>query len=483
MKLLQDNLMAFDYRLPIYNWFYPLSYEEIGPATKAKLNGNPVDILNFAGANSRFRALYFHIPFCEDICTFCPFYRVVNTDESVFEYYTRALIKEIEIKCKYANIQQPVDAIFFGGGTPSILTPAQIRAIGRALRENFNLSRLKEFSFECHLTTVSEDRIQAMKDIGVTHARMGVQTFNPKYRKFFNLVESTDLIYQSVGLLTDNFSYTSVDLLYGMHGQTFTDFVQDLSHVVQLKTSTVDVYPINNVVTQSKLHKELRANNMEATSGFSKALMATLLREYMHKSGYLPHNGHGFVKAEPKELAMRPVVTDKYRFQYHEAHYGYKGHDIIGFGSGAWSVTDGFIIENPKPWKSYTDDLHKNGGMDMKSYEFDPLICESKGIAFHLPYHGEAEKEKINWRLVRPEVLERLQAVVERGLVVETPTQYRLTELGWLWYGNLLYYLSPNSEQKEIDSFIAENSDTKNRFMEDSSIALEFPDVEIQLLG
>ncbi len=475
--------MAFDYRLPIYNWFYPLAYDEITSETRAKLNSNSINILNYAGANSRFRALYFHIPFCEDICTFCPFYRVVNTDELIFEYYTQALVKEIEIKSKYVNISHyPVDAIFFGGGTPSILTPTQIRKIGKALHEHFDLSRLKEFSYECHLTTVSEDRIAAMKDIGVTHARMGVQTFNPKYRKFFNLVESTDLIYRSVGLLTANFPFTSVDLLYGMHGQTFTEFVQDLNHVVQLNTPTIDVYPINNVVTQTKLHKELHENNMEATSGFSKTLMAVILREYMWKSGYLPHNGHGFVKVDSKDLAVRPVVTDQYRFQYHEAHFGYKNHDIIGFGSGAWSITDGFIIENPKPWKSYMDDLHKNANLNMKLYEFDPLVCESKGVAFHLPYHGEADKEKINWQLVRPEVIERLQAAIARGLVVETPTHYRLTDLGWLWYGNLLYYLSPNSEQEKINAFIAETNAVGNRFVENSSIDLNFPDCAIKTL-
>ncbi len=475
MKLLNDGLMAFDYRLPIYNWFFPFSYEPISSETREKIGENNFDIFNIAGKDAKFRALYFHIPYCEAICTFCPFSREINTDPTVFEDYVDALIKEIKIKSKYKNVSgYPVHSIFFGGGTPSILKPSQILKIGNAIKECFDLSQLKEFNYECHLTTVTEDRIEALKAIGVTHARMGVQTFNPQYREFFNLVKDTDLIHEKVNLLKANFDYVSVDMLYGMHGQTIEDFVRDLHHVVQLDTPTIDVYPINNVVTQAKLSKELRENNMEATSGFAKILMNVILRNYMRENGYHPHNGHGYVKSSKEVIHNNPVVTDTYRFQYHEAHYGYKGHEIIGFGSGAYSVMDGYIIGNNNNSKKYIKDLNSNESIDMKLFEFDSTICESKGISFHLPYHGEADKSKINFDLVRPEVMSRLNEVIKHGLVIDDGSHYRLTELGWHWYGNLLFYLSPDSEQKAILKYINKGSEQKNRFVEDSNILLEF---------
>ncbi|MDG4658574.1 radical SAM protein [Ectobacillus antri] len=475
MKLLKDGFMKFDYRLPIYNWFFPLGYQPLSSEKKHLIEKSNFDIYNVAGENSKFRALYFHIPYCEKICTFCPFSREINTNDKEHEEYVEALIKEIRIKSKYKNIgETPVHSIFFGGGTPSILKPELIRKIGNALKECFDLSELKEFNYECHLTTITEDRLQALKDIGVTHARMGVQTFNPLYRKFFNLIENIDLIFEKVGLLNKYFSTVSVDMLYGMHGQQIDDFIKDLHHIVQLNTSNIDVYPINNVVTQAKLGRELRENNMEATTGFTKAQMNVLLRNYMRHNGYHPHNGHGYVKAPKKVLEDNPVVTDIYRFQYHEAHYGYKNHDIIGFGSGAYSITDGYVIGNNNITKKYVKDLLENNHLDMKIGEFAPVICENKGISFHLPYHGEAEKAKINFDLVRPEVLSRLEEVILEGLVIDDGTHYRLTELGWNWYGNLLFYLSPDSEQQVILKHIDRGSKVKNRFVEDCNINFDF---------
>ena len=475
MNFLNDGLIAFDFKLPIYNWFFPFAYGPIGSETQAKLGGNNFNIYNLAGGEPRFRALYFHVPFCEAICTFCPFSREVCTDEEVFQRYADALVKEIRLKSRYPNVGAvPVDAIFFGGGTPSILTPAQIRQIGQAIAECFDLSRLKEWSYEFHVTTVTPDRIEAIKAIGVTHARMGLQTFNPRYRQLFNLQAPLEQVVASVQLLKQHFQYVSFDMLYGMHGQTIEEMITDLHLAVQLDTPTIDVYPINNVVTQMKLSREFREQNMAATSAHAKLLMNVLVNEYMRKNGYLPHNGHGYVKADKALIDRRPVVTDSYRFQYHEAHYGYKGHEIIGFGSGAYSVTNGYIVANGQNYRPYIRNLAERDQVEMELFEFDPTVCESKGIAFHLPYHGEAAKAKINFDLVRPEVLARLEQVIKRGLVVDDGTHYRLTELGWQWYGNLLYYLSPDSDQEAIRTFITANAVAKNRFVETCDIALAF---------
>lgn len=475
MNFLNDGLVAFDFKLPIYNWFFPFASEPIREETRRKIGDNNFNIFNLAGGDARFRALYFHVPFCESICSFCPFSREVCTDDEIFEKYTDALVKEIRIKSSYKNVGRvPVDAIFFGGGTPSILKPSQIRRIGQAINECFDLSNLKEWSYEFFVTTVTPDRIEAVKEIGVTHARMGVQTFNPKYRALFNLSTPVEQVVASVQQLKANFKFVSFDMLYAMHGQTFEEMITDLHHAVQLDTPTIDVYPINNVVTQLKLSKEFREKNMEATSAHAKFLMNVVLNEYMRKNGYLPHNGHGYVKAAQPLIDQRPVVTDIYRFQYHEAHYGYKGHEIVGFGSGAYSITDGYMVGNVANYRKYMSDMLERGQIDMNLFEFDPTVCESKGISFHLPYHGEADKSRINFDLVRPEVLERLEKVIQRGLVVDTGTHYRLTELGWHWYGNLLYYLSPDSDQEAIRSFIQKNAVEKNRFVETCDIALQF---------
>lgn len=95
-------------------------------------------------------------------------------------------MKEIEIKPKMVDFHAvPVRAIFFGGGTPSILSAENIRAIWAAIHRYFDLSKLVEFSFEIEVKSLNDDKISVLQDIGVTHPRFGLQTFSPLWRKLF----------------------------------------------------------------------------------------------------------------------------------------------------------------------------------------------------------------------------------------------------------------------------------------------------------
>ncbi|WP_185750822.1 radical SAM protein [Clostridium sp. KNHs214] len=434
-----------------------------------------MEIFDVVGDLPKNRALYFHIPFCQDICAFCPFSREVCKDEETLDLYTDALIKEIYLKSKYKNIKKfPINAIFFGGGTPSILKPRHILKIGKAIHENFDLSQLKEFSYEMNAKTVTPDRVEALKSIGVTHARMGVQTFNPKYRELFKLSATLEQIYYGAKLLNDNFKYVCIDMLYGMHGQTIDEFIRDLNCAIKLNTPTIDIYPINNLVTQTRLSTEYKNHNLNATSGLTKFLMNVILRESMKNNGYLPHNGHGYIKSSKNIFNNHNVVTDEYRFQYHEAVYGYKGHEVIGFGSAACSIFDGFLISNSSNTKKYINDLLNSNCYDFDIYQYDKKVCENKGICLHLPYHGEVEKSKINYELVDPEVLSRLRLAINHGLIIEKEDKFELTQLGWYWYVNLLYYLSPTSDQKKLEDYINGRCLEKNRFVEEWNIDLGF---------
>jgi len=475
MDMQKNGLIAFDFYFPMYNWFFPFSYNPLNRELLSKIKDNKLDIYKYIGNSPRNRALYFHIPYCQDICSFCPFTREICSDDNVLDKYVKALEREIYLKTQYENIAgHPVDSIFIGGGTPSILKPKHILRLGKAIRNNFNTVGLKEFSFEMNAKTVTPDRVAALKEIGVTHARMGVQTFNPKYRELFRLTATLNQIYNGARLLNDSFDYVCVDLLYGMHGQSPDDFLKDLHHIISLGTPTIDVYPINNTVTQAQLNKSYRDSNLMPTSGLSKLSMNIVLNEFMRAGGYFPHNGHGYVKLKNSMSNNSEVVTNSHRFQYHEAIYGYKGHEVIGFGSVAFSSFDGYVAGNSGNTKEYVEKLLNDNDLLFGAGEYDINLCESKGISLHLPYHGEAEKAKMNMDAVKPEILERLGKAIGRGLVTEDETSYKLTRLGWYWYVNLLYYLSPESDQIKLRRYIDEKSSDHKHFIEDWEITLDF---------
>lgn len=437
-----DSFIPFNYNMPIYNWFYPMSYNEIS------VNSDSIKAV-FERPSSRVvnRSLYFHIPFCQDICSFCPFTRIVLKDESILDRYVEAIIREIELKSKYQYISEyPVTSIFFGGGTPSILLPKHIRRIGKAIKDHFDLSCLKEFSFEMNAKTVLPERVAAMKEIGVTHGRMGVQTFNPEYRNMFKLSATLENIYNGASLLNKTFDYVCIDMLYGMHGQTIEDIIKDLHQARQLGTSHMDVYPINNGVIQKRLKDEYDRRNLKATSALNKYLFNAVIYYYLHENGFAPHNGHGYYRTQ-RTVKNKGFVDNGYTFQYHESVYGYAGHEIVAFGTVGYSVFNEFVVSNHADISEYIS-MVESGNLPISGIATYPReLTEIKGLVLHLPYHGNVEKSRINYSFVNDDLKQKLEELTLLKMIEDNGDTFNLTRKGWQNYVNLLFYLSPQREQ------------------------------------
>jgi oxygen-independent coproporphyrinogen-3 oxidase len=464
LELIPDAPLKFNSVVPIYNWYYPLSYRQrlVSPETV-------YTALETKRVKSR--ALYVHIPFCETICWFCPFSRTKLQDPECLESYTRALLREIDIKSRHAAISDiPVRSIFFGGGTPSVLTADQMLRVGNVLRSRFDLSDLREFSFEMTPRSVTPEKLEAMQEIGVTHPRFGIQSFDPGYRRYFGLTTPIDTIRDCARTLVERFPHPSFDMLYGMDGQTEEEFARDVEQAVDFGVANIAYYPINNVVTQTRLHRAFARDGRHPTSGLTKFYMNVLLRQYMEASGYLPHNGHEFVRVSDSGIENGPVTTPRYTFHYHEHVYGYREQEVLGFGSSALSTLNRFLIVNGDDHSRYVRSLLQEGRWDFTVFEHDPVADAGKGVILHLPYHGELEKGRIDWDKVHPETRHALHRVVDAGLVRDTGDGYALTLDGWYWYVNLIYYLCPREERNVIDLFIRERCASADRHIGDTRV-------------
>lgn len=249
MNLLRNrSLIKFDRQFPIYNFFFPNQ-------TANRSVKHLSQVLQSVIGRTRSRALYFHIPFCDTICNFCPFTRGKYANRAAIDSYFDDLLAEIRLKSEIVDLRStPVQAIFFGGGTPSLLDSSQIYKIGEVIKNTFDLSQLREFSFEIEVKSLTRERADAMRSIGVTHPRFGLQTFNAKWREMFDLTASMQQIYDAVELLKDGFPFQTFDILYGMNGQSEDELIDDLQAAVAMQTTNVDIYPIDNVMTQVGLH-------------------------------------------------------------------------------------------------------------------------------------------------------------------------------------------------------------------------------------
>lgn len=467
MHILNQELYRFDYALPIYNWYYPL-FNRI----RKDLNSNLKKAYHRLETTIvRSRGLYFHIPFCSSICSFCPFVKNLVKNVNIVEDYTKALIREIELKASYESISGiPIGAIFFGGGSPSVLSSNQILRIGDALKNNFDLSKMKEFSFEMSINDLSSEKMLSIRKIGVTHSRIGVQTFNPIYRKIFNLKTPLKTIVEVAQSLKKIFPYVSFDMLCAIDGQTIEEFSYDLKKAIDLGLSNIAFYPINNVVTPINLHQKFEKEGLQPLSGQKKLLMNVFLNDFMRANSFLPHNGHEYVKVNNEEAIKEQVLTRNYSFLYHKYVYGYHDYEVIGFGLNALSIMNHFVANNTQSREQYVEGLLKKNVLKFTIGEHEEEADYSKGIILHLPYHGYIEKQKIQWKKVNTETLKSLNQLKVAGLVSETENEYKLTHDGWNWYVNLMYYLSPAKEQRILDQFIEKKSKEKGRRLGNNTI-------------
>ncbi len=439
----------FDRQLPVYNWYYPFDYEDCKVA-------DPFSVYEQIPRPRR-RALYFHIPFCDTICSFCPFMRGTFSEEDEVSRYVQALLREIEIKHEYPAFSQgPVDTIYFGGGTPSVLSVEQIYQLGDALHRFFDLSQLQEFTFECEVKSVTPEKLRAMRDIGVNRISFGVQTLNPLYRELFTLTATVEQIRQVAAWVNEMFPYTNVDLIYGMAGQSLDDFLTDVDRVRELETTTVDYYPLNNVSAQLRLHQSFAERNLRPLSANTKLSYRMFLNEYLRAQGYVPINGYSFMRAPASAKAQRVVLCQDRIFRYHDIVHGYDDEHVDGYGAGAMGRYGPCSTSNIANREQYMQRL-LDGERRPWFQGYTGLPAAEKGIVY-FPYRGTLDKSRIAWDQIHPETRTALEESVAHGLAVDRGESYEITEAGWLFYVNYIYALMPRKAQERISHFIAHAS-------------------------
>jgi oxygen-independent coproporphyrinogen-3 oxidase len=440
LRIVADKpVFKFNRQLPMFNWHYPFHYESerlLDPCTPFK---------RFERVNARRRAVYIHIPFCDTLCNFCLFKKTKYQSDEHIQRYVDALIAEFEHKRRFLGSYE-VDAIFVGGGTPSVLNPAQIELLGKAISQNLDLHNLKEFTFEVEVKSVTRDKLHALQSIGVNRISFGAQTFSPKYRALFSLDATIERIQATAALINSEFAYTNVDILYGMAGQDEGELYDDAEEALRLQTTTIDFYPINNLTAPRLMHRLIR----KAGLGYLPATTRVQYRRYidtlLRSRGYAPINGYGYSLADTA-AADAMVVQHTPKFLYHDLVYGYDDDEIIGYGSSAISQMTGFNLLNIADHASYVTRVLENRTLPHEAYE--PVASPERGIV-SFPFRGVLDKSRVPWARVPDETWVALQEAIDAGLVIERSDRYELTSTGWLFYVNLMYYFMPERSKKWI---------------------------------
>jgi coproporphyrinogen III oxidase-like Fe-S oxidoreductase len=424
----------FARQLPVFNWYYPFEFETARVPTFM----SALEAVDWSLA--RRRAVYFHIPFCETVCTFCPFTKGSYTAESAVEDYVHALVREVQLKQPYVG-KLKLDSIFIGGGTPSILTPSQIVALGECLHTYFDTGNVVEFSVEVEIKSVTRDKLAAFRKVGVNRVSFGVQTFSQLYRHAFNLDAEISQIARVAEWANELFAYTNIDMIYGIGGQQIEDVLADADSAIQLDSTTIDFYTLNNLAAQMKMHRALNAQGFHCATAAQRSEQRRRLAEHMLSRNYARINGYSFSR---RRGATDKLIQTSPTFLYHDILYGYHDDALLGYGASALTRVPGYNFSNVYSRQKYGSCILGSDTLPSVAYRVGE--CAEKGLVT-FPYRGALEKSKIPWASLARETLDALDQLVHCGLVSENFDRFVLTEVGWLFYVNLMYFLMPNDSK------------------------------------
>lgn len=203
--------------------------------------------------------IYIHIPFCLRKCFYCDFYSVASDAGYVRKGYTRALLKEIGFYGAKYGKELKADTVFFGGGTPSLMEPELMEKILRSLRKNFFIAQGSEITIECNPATLTEEKLEGYRRIGVNRLSIGAQSFDDDILKKLGRVHKAEDIFKTVEMARKaGFDNISLDLMFAVPGQTMAKWRDSLKKTLKLRPEHISFYSleISDGTVFGKLFKE-----------------------------------------------------------------------------------------------------------------------------------------------------------------------------------------------------------------------------------
>ncbi len=183
------------------------------------------------------RAAYLHVPFCAHRCGYCDFTLLAGRDDLAGEY-----LRAMEVELRSLERPREVDTLFFGGGTPTHLTPDELARLLDLAREWFRLTPSGEFSVEANPAALTDEKLRLLADAGVNRVSLGVQSFDEGLLKLLERDHRESDILDAVARLQERFENVSLDLIFALPGQTLAHWRETLRRAIELRPTHLSTY-------------------------------------------------------------------------------------------------------------------------------------------------------------------------------------------------------------------------------------------------
>ncbi len=294
--------------------------------------------------------IYVHIPFCRKRCDFCYFKVYTDKNSKEIRRYISGVVRELELfaQMPYLRGRKP-SFVYFGGGTPSYLSADQLQELFAGVQKSFAWDDVDEVAFECEPGTLSEVKLQALYDLGVTRLSLGVENFDPEILEWNNRAHRADEIHRTYDFARKiGFDQVNIDLIAGMVGESDENWSRCIDKTIAMAPESVTIYQME-VPYNTTLFKQMKERGADAAPvadwdtkrRWTQQAFARLQKEAGYHMGSAYTASHG----------------DRIRFVYRDALW--RGADMLGAGVSSFSHLSGVHFQNEHTFDAYVDRIEK----------------------------------------------------------------------------------------------------------------------------
>ncbi|MGN6547929.1 MAG: coproporphyrinogen-III oxidase family protein [Aureliella sp.] len=291
--------------------------------------------------------LYLHIPFCRKRCKFCYFKVFTGVNAEEIERYVQALCREIELVAALPVMgSRPFRFVYFGGGTPSFLSPKQLTSLVDRLRANINWDKAEEVTFECEPGTLSETKVSTLREMGVTRLSLGVENFSDALLEENGRAHLSKEVYRAwEWIQREQFPNVNIDLIAGMVGETWDNWKENVQRTLDLSPESITIYqmelPFNTVYSQ----------------GILKEHQQSPVADWQTKRDWVQYAFETFAAAGYSQSSAYTMIKDPTKISFSYRDNLWKGSDLLATGIASFGHISGVHYQNLPEWPQYIGEL------------------------------------------------------------------------------------------------------------------------------
>jgi oxygen-independent coproporphyrinogen-3 oxidase len=317
---------------------------------------------------------YLHVPFCKHRCAYCDFNTYAGQEDSIPDYVD-ALVREIEQVSELASQRVDIHTIFFGGGTPSLLSAPQFDSILRALRSAFALTADAEISIEANPGTISRQKLDDIRETGINRISFGVQSANTEELRMLERIHDFFTVIQSVSdARKAGFDNLNLDLIYGLPEQTLASWKTTLARIVDLQPEHISAYALT-LEHGTPFGRWSTKGLLPIPDPDLAAEMYEYAEEFLEDNGYTHYEISNWAKRDKDERkrTLAPYASADVKDEIparnssfilhnssfvcrHNLQY-WRSLPYLAFGAGAHGYVNGYRYSNALRIKTYIERL------------------------------------------------------------------------------------------------------------------------------